>query len=89
VLRFEGPSLRGLPGKASVHQLGFADLMVALQLTGEEPQEVVILGVQPESTEWGAQMTPCVANAVTTLLNCAISQLALWSAEGITTAQLR
>ncbi len=52
LLRFEGKALRGLPGKASVHQLGFADLMVALELLGESPGEVVVLGVQPESTEW-------------------------------------
>src|SRR5579863_5413376 len=30
LVRMEGAALRNLPGKASVHQLGFADLLVAL-----------------------------------------------------------
>ena len=51
LLRFEGKALHGLPGKASVHQLGFADLMVALQLLGDSPGEIVVLGVQPELTD--------------------------------------
>ncbi len=34
LVKVEGEALRNLPGKASVHQLGFADLMVALELLG-------------------------------------------------------
>jgi hydrogenase maturation protease len=81
VFRFEGAALKGLPGKASIHQLGFADLMIALQLTGEEPGEVVILGIQPESTEWGETLTPQVRKALTTVVDCAIAQLQMWSAD--------
>jgi hydrogenase maturation protease len=81
LLRFEGTSLKGLPGKASVHQLGFADLMVALQLLGESPGEVVVLGVQPMSTEWGAELTPPVKSALSSLVDCAIAQLKSWEGE--------
>jgi len=75
LLRFEGESLKGLPGKASVHQLGFADLMVALQLLGESPGEVLVLGVQPKSTEWGAELSTTVATALEPLLNCIVNEL--------------
>ena len=78
LLRFEGKALRGLPGKASVHQLGFADLMVALELLGESPGEVVVLGVQPESTEWSAELSPSVAPSLAPLIDCAIAQLKSW-----------
>lgn len=78
LLRFEGKDLRGLPGKASVHQLGFADLMVALQLLGESPGEVVIFGVQPGSTEWGAELTAPVAHALAPLVDCVFAQLEEW-----------
>jgi hydrogenase maturation protease len=78
LLRFEGKALRGLPGKASVHQLGFADLMVALQLIGEPPGEVVVFGVQPESTEWSAELTQPVANALPLLVDSVIAQLKCW-----------
>ncbi|HWE48826.1 MAG TPA: HyaD/HybD family hydrogenase maturation endopeptidase [Bryobacteraceae bacterium] len=83
LLRFEGTSLRGLPGKASVHQLGFADLMVALELLGESPREVVVFGVQPESTEWSAELTKPVAGSLAPLIDCVISQLKTWEGSPI------
>jgi len=81
VLRFEGKALKGLPGKASVHQLGFADLMVALELLGEAPPEIVVIGVQPQSTEWGAELTEAVAKALPRLIDNVIAQLECWSKE--------
>ena len=78
LLRFEGKSLSGLPGKASVHQLGFADLMVALQLLGESPGEVVVFGVQPQSTAWGAELTQPVGSALAPLIDSVIAQLECW-----------
>ena len=78
VMRFEGEALKGLPGKASVHQLGFADLMVALELLGDRPRQVVLLGIQPESTEWGAELTPCIEAALSKVVNLAIAEVERW-----------
>lgn len=78
VVRFEGSALHGLPGKASVHQLGFADMMVALNLLGESPPELVVLGVQPLSTEWSIELTAPVREALPALLDAAIRQLHIW-----------
>ena len=84
LLRFEGRALNGLPGKATVHQLGFADLMVAMKLLGEEPKEVVVLGIEPVSTEWGAELTPPVQARLASLVDLVIEQLQSWrgSANG-------
>jgi hydrogenase maturation protease len=81
VLRFEGKALQGLPGKASVHSLGFADMMVALQLLGETPPEVVVIGVQPQSTDWGAELTDSVAKALPGLMDSVVSELERWDRE--------
>jgi hydrogenase maturation protease len=78
VMRFEGRALSGLPGKATVHQLGFADLMVAMRLLGEAPEDVVVVGIQPVSTEWSAELTPQVAAALPGLLEVVIEQLHSW-----------
>jgi hydrogenase maturation protease len=80
LVRCEGAALQGLPGKASIHQLGFADMMVALRLLGESPGEVILLGVQPGSTEWGAELTSDVARTLPTLIDCVIEQLENWQA---------
>jgi hydrogenase maturation protease len=81
VVRFEGSALNGLPGKASVHQLGFADMMVALKLLGESPPELVVLGVQPLSTEWSIELTPPVRESLPALLDSIVRQLEIWIAS--------
>ena len=80
LMRFEGDALAGLPGKASVHQLGFADLMVALHLLDQSPGEIVIFGIQPGSTDWGTEFSPAVHSAIPPLVDCAIAQLEAWAA---------
>jgi len=85
VMRFANGALEGLPGKPSVHQLGFADLMVAMKLLGESPAEVVVFGVQPASVEWGAELTESAAKALDGLLDAVIGQLQSWAGEPATT----
>lgn len=84
LVRFEGKALDGLPGKASVHQLGFADLMVAMKLLGESPEELVVLGAQPQSTEWGVELTPPLQNALLSLLDLVVAQLQGWADHEMT-----
>ncbi len=84
VVRLEGPALKHLPGKPSVHQLGFADLLVALELLGETPEEIVLLGVQPLSLEWATELTPPVRNALARLSDLVLDQLAYWRGEDTT-----
>jgi len=82
VVRFEGRALDGLPGKATVHQLGFADLMIAMKLLEDAPEEVVVIGVQPGSTEWSAELTPPVEGAMLSVLDLVIGQLRSWQERG-------
>jgi hydrogenase maturation protease len=78
VARFEGEQLYRLPASKSVHLLGFADLLAALQLLGTPPDELVLFGVQPASTDWGTVLTPPVRKAMPTLLDLTMRQLAQW-----------
>jgi len=79
--RFRNRDLSALPTAKSVHLLGFSDLLSALRLLGQAPDEVVLLGIQPESTDWGVELTPSVGAALDSLLEATLSQLAGW-AEG-------
>lgn len=78
LLRLENDALRHLPGKASVHQLGFADLMVALELLGESPEQIVLFGVQPLSIDWGAELTAPIRQALEAIPDLVIEQLRTW-----------
>ena len=75
VIRLSGEELRTLPGKASAHQLGVADLLVALRVLADRTPEVVLLGVQPASTEWGTELSAAVATALPALADAAIAEL--------------
>ena len=79
--RFEGRQVDDLPVSKSVHLLGFSDLMGALRLMDAAPEEVVLLGVQPASTDWGTVLTSAVKTAQQALMELTLEQLAQWSVD--------
>jgi hydrogenase maturation protease len=81
LLRMTGDDLRGFPCGASVHQLGVADLLATLPLVSDIPREIVLLGVQPASIDWGAELSEPVAAALEKLVDAAVEQLYRWSQE--------
>lgn len=58
----EIPTLFGR--KISPHQLGLADVLSALHMTGESPKRLTLIGVEPESLEPRIGLTPVVAAAL-------------------------
>ncbi len=76
VVRLEGDALYDLPAAGSVHGLGAAEFLSALRLLGEEPEEIILLGVQPESIAPGVTLSPCVDAAVSHLVDAALAILA-------------
>ncbi|HZW94128.1 MAG TPA: hydrogenase maturation protease [Candidatus Eremiobacteraceae bacterium] len=75
LVRMSNQELQTLPGKGSVHQLGVADLLVALRVLAYRTPEVLLLGVQPASTEWGTELSPAVAAVLPALADAAIAEL--------------
>ena len=81
VVRIRGSDLLGLPAGKTVHELGLADLLATLHLVAAESLEIVVLGVQPATTELGTALSPAVEMAVGPLVDEAIAQLALWAQQ--------
>jgi len=75
LIRMSGQELQALPGQGSVHQLGVADLLVALRVLANRTPEVVLLGVQPASTEWGTELSPAVAAVLPALADAAVAEV--------------
>jgi len=76
LMLFRGEAIEALPCGRSIHLLGLADLLSALRLTERAPHEVVLLGIQPESTGWGTQLTPTVDAALARMIDAALGQIA-------------
>jgi hydrogenase maturation protease len=81
ILRYEISELDTLPGSPSVHQIGFADLLEALRWLDKSIQNFVLIGVQPEETEWGAKLSTTVEAALPKLIDTVISELEHWLNE--------
>lgn len=78
---FRGEELARLPTSKSVHLLGLSDLINAMVLMDAPSMEIVLLGVQPESTDWGTVLTPKVEAAQARLIAAALEQIAQWQSE--------
>jgi hydrogenase maturation protease len=75
IVRLSGEELSALRGNSNVHQLGVSDLLVALRMLAERQPEVVLLGVQPSSTDWSCELSPCVAASMESLVEATIAEL--------------
>ena len=78
IVRIRGTELWSLPGNGNVHDLALADIFNALRLLGQEPQETVLLGIQPGTTELGTSLSKRVESALPLFVEAAIAQLSLW-----------
>jgi hydrogenase maturation protease len=75
LVRMSGEDLNSLPGHSNVHQLGVSDLLVALRMLADRQPEVVLLGVQPGSTDWSCELSSHVAATIDSLVEAAIREL--------------
>jgi hydrogenase maturation protease len=78
LVKFADEEMANLPISKSVHLLGFSDLLGVLRLMDCAPAETVLLGVQPESTDWGTVPTPKVAAAQDQIVELALEQINVW-----------
>ena len=42
----------------SVHELGVPQNLRLMALSGNEPSEVVIIGIEPKEMDWGTELSP-------------------------------
>ena len=67
-------------GRMSVHQIGFQETLALAALRGRFPQHLVLFGVQPQSLDWGTELSPPVMNALPELTAQVNAQLDDWLA---------
>ena len=70
--------------KMSLHQTGFQEVLMAADLTGKLPAELVLIGVQPEELEdYGGSLRDVVKAQIKPALNLALDWLNHWGGRGI------
>lgn len=65
--------------KLSLHQTGFQEVLALAELTGRQPDQLVLIGVQPADMEdYGGSLSPVVKGRIPTALAIALSYLQRW-----------
>jgi hydrogenase maturation protease len=79
--RVEGDAVPRFMGakKMSLHQTGFQDVISAADLTGQLPESLLLIGVQPEELDdYGGSLRPVVKARIDDAVAIAIDQLQAW-----------
>ncbi len=65
-------------GTLSVHEVGLADLLSIARLTDRLPRNRALLGIQPQSLDWGEQPSAVVGEAIPDAARQVIALLHSW-----------
>ncbi|MCX7176460.1 MAG: HyaD/HybD family hydrogenase maturation endopeptidase [Proteobacteria bacterium] len=79
--RVEGDEVPRFMGvkKMSLHQTGFQEVISAAALTGKLPEELLLIGVQPEELDdYGGSLRPVVKARLGDAIDMALEQLRQW-----------
>ena len=72
-----------LASQVSMHQAGLADLMYAARLAGMMPPEVCLVGIQPQSVNFGLETTALLQDKREDLIRAVLSRIEAWGIEMI------
>jgi hydrogenase maturation protease len=61
--------------KLSPHQIGLSDVLATLELIGEQPGGITVIGVEPVSLETAMQLSPQVEARLTEVVAMVIAEL--------------
>lgn len=62
--------------KVTFHQLGLSDVLASLELTGEQPDHVTVLGLVPQSLEMSLELSEQISARLDDLVEAAAAELA-------------
>jgi hydrogenase maturation protease len=62
--------------RISPHQLGLSEVLATLELSGEKPADVVVLGLVPESVEMRLELSGLITRELDGLVEAAAQELA-------------
>ena len=65
--------------KASMHHLGLMDVLCIVNMSGNVPKDMCLLGIQPKSLELGLDMTPEIWDKKEALIERMVSKLQEWN----------
>ena len=76
IYRFQPDDLIAERGAAvSVHELGVPQNLRLMLLSGNEPSEVVIIGIEPKEIEWGIELSPELEMKIPEIISVVLKEI--------------
>jgi hydrogenase maturation protease len=63
------------PSRMSPHEPGLREALMATEFSDSSPDEILFVGVIPESTDQGTRLTPTLLEAIPTVLDAVVLEL--------------
>lgn len=72
-----------LASKMSLHQLGFAEVLQLAKFRENYPEEIAVIGIQPQTLDWGTELTEPVQKALPSALEAVFRLLEEWGISSV------
>lgn len=67
-----------LTSSMSPHQIGFSEVLTLAKLRGRLPAHSLLVGIEPQSLDWGTELTPLLAQRVPEIVGLVYQQINDW-----------
>ncbi|KUO59888.1 MAG: hypothetical protein APF84_03145 [Gracilibacter sp. BRH_c7a] len=64
--------------KLSLHQMGFAEVLFWGEFMGISPDEIIVVGIQPQSLDWGIELTETIQKSVPKAIEIVLNYIENW-----------
>jgi hydrogenase maturation protease len=79
IIRLEGDTVPVfIAAHAGAHDTGLAEVLALARFRATEPEEVVVLGMQPATIELGWDLSPEISTSLDSLVDAAVAELDRW-----------
>jgi hydrogenase maturation protease len=77
--KFKGDEVKAyFRKKVSAHELGFQEVLALADLLGRKPEEIVLIGIEPESLDISVELSYSIKRRMQDLIDKVLEQLREW-----------
>jgi hydrogenase maturation protease len=77
--KFKGDEVKAyFRKKVSAHELGFQEVLALADLLGRKPEEIVLIGIEPESLDISVELSYSIKRRMQDLMDKVLEQLREW-----------
>ena len=78
IYRFQPDDIVAESGEMlSVHELGVPQNLRLMLLSGDEPSEVIIIGIEPKEIDWGIELSPELEMKIPEIISVVIKEMSM------------